>query len=82
MKSYSTVEWCGILLGATLFLGGLAEMIWPQSGLVPHLTGNAIGTQAATDMDVMTPTKARLCGVLAIVIGSAITGLATYRQKE
>lgn len=82
VKPYSAVEWCGIVLGGILFLGGLAETIWPRSGLVPHLSGDETGTRAWTDLEIMTPTKARFCGASAMVVGATIIGLAAYREKK
>jgi hypothetical protein len=43
MKQFTSIELCGLALGAVLFFVGLATIIWPRAGVVPHFTNGPRG---------------------------------------
>jgi hypothetical protein len=81
MKRLSPTELGGVILGAILFVGGLVLVIWPQPGVVPHFTNNALGMSPRSEMEVVSASGARLYGILGMLLGSGIVLLAVYRGK-
>jgi hypothetical protein len=82
MKRLSATEVGGLVLAAFLFFGGLDSLIWPQSGIVLHLTNDALGLSYRSDLDVISKTGARVYGILAMLFGVGIGALALYHEKE
>ena len=82
MKRFSGTEVSMLVLALFLFLCGLDLAIWPQTGIVPHMTNDALGLSYRADLEVMSKTGARFGGVLAMVFGVGIGVLAIYREKE
>lgn len=82
MKRFTSIEIGGLILAASFFFGGLATVIWPQSGIVPHFTNDALGMSPGTSLEVMSTTGARVGGILAILLGAGIAVLAVYREKR
>ena len=65
-----------------LFFGGLYDIIWPQSGVVPHSTNKAFGSSRETYLESVSPKEARAYGIIEIIFGAGIAAIAVYRNKK
>jgi hypothetical protein len=81
MKRLSPIELGGLTLGVILLVVGLVSVIWPQPGVVPHFTNDALGMSPRSEMEVVSVSGARLYGILGMLLGSGIALLAVYRGK-
>ena len=81
MKRWTSTERWALGIGVVLFLGGLAAVIWPQAGVVPHFTNNAIGTSGRVEVQPVSEIEARACGIIGMVLGVGFIFMAVYRGK-
>ena|ERR1041385_2388533 len=81
MKRFSTIELGSLVLATVLFLGGLSCAIWPRAELVVHFTNDVVGWPGSS-IEAVSPTGARVYGILAMLLGFGIASLATYRGKN
>ena len=82
MRRFTSTEIGVLLLAMLLFLGGIYMVIWPQTGVVPVFTNDALGLSSHYMLEEMTLTGARVAGVLAILFGTGIAVLTIYRGKS
>lgn len=82
MKRFTSIKLFGFALGAVFFFTGLAGVIWPEPGVIPHFTNDARGFSPRYEMEVVTSTGARVYGVLAMLLGVGMATLAVYRKKS
>jgi len=82
MKRLTSIEIGALILAALFFFIGLDSVIWPQSGVVPHFTNDYWGTPQGTIEEAVTPTGARVYGILAMLFGVGIAVMALYRERK
>jgi hypothetical protein len=82
MKPLTPLELCGLALGAVFFFVGLAAVIWPRPGVIPHFTNGFFGRSPRFEMEVITPTGGRFYGVLAMLLGAGMVAFVLYRPKR
>ena len=81
MRRFTAIEIGGLFLAVLLLLGGLYLAIWPQGGIMPRFTNDALGLSPHYILEEMTPGEARMGGILAIIFGIGIGVLSIYREK-
>ena len=82
MKRLSSIELCGLGLGAVFFLVGMAWAIWPQPGVIWYFTNDVLGLAPRSEMEVVGSSGARAYGVLAMSLGAGLFWMALYREKR
>jgi hypothetical protein len=80
MKQFTSIEIGGLILAGFLFFGGLVVIIWPQAGIVPHFTNDALGMPSETSIEVTSITGGRIYGILAMLLGVGIVWNLTRQQ--
>ncbi len=81
MKRLTSIELCGLALGAVFFFVGLAGVIWPQPGVISHFTNDVLGMSPHHKTEVVTSTGARAYAALAMLLGAGLAAVAVCRQK-
>lgn len=81
MRHFTSSEIGGLGLAAFLFLGGLACVIWPRAIVVIHFTNDGVTGRPGSSVESVSPTGARVYGLLGMLLGSGIATLALYREK-
>ena len=82
MKRFTAIESCGFVFGILFFCAGLALVIWPQAGVVLHLTNDALGLFPHREPEVISPATSCFYGILAIVVGAGLAIGSAYHEKQ
>jgi hypothetical protein len=81
-RRFSTTEVYAFLLGIVFLLFGVAAVIWPHTGLLYHPTNDVNGSPTPSDPEVLTTTRSRVYGIIAILMGSGMVAGALYHEKS
>lgn len=82
MRRFTSTEIGALVLAGLFFFIGLANVILPQPGIVPHYTNGSGGGAAKVELEVVSKSGARVYGIVAMCFGVGIASMALYRQKK